>query len=49
MRYALAVVAFAEIPEADLVEVVEADRAGDGVDEDSVRDGGGDDVCKVDG
>jgi hypothetical protein len=49
MRDSLVVVAFAEIPEADLVEVVQADGAGDGVDQDGVGDGGGDYVGEVDG
>ena len=41
---ALVVVALAEIPEADLVEVVETYGTGDGVDEDCIGNGGGDDV-----
>jgi hypothetical protein len=49
MGDSLAVVAFAEVPQADLVEVVEADRAGDGVDEDGVGDGRGDYIGEVDG
>lgn len=38
---------FAKVPEADLVEVVEADGLGDGVDEACVGDRGGDDVGQV--
>jgi hypothetical protein len=42
MSDSLAIIAFAEVPQADLVEVVEADGAGDGVDKYSVGDGRGD-------
>lgn len=37
----LIVVAFAEVPEPDLVEVVQAEGAGEGIDEDYVLRGGG--------
>lgn len=43
VRYAVAGVAFAEVPQADLVEVVEAEGAGEGVGEDEVAGGGGGD------
>ena len=45
----LAVIAFAEVPQTNLVEVVEADGAGDGVDKYSVGDGGRDYIGEVDG
>jgi hypothetical protein len=45
----VAIIAFTEVPEANLVEIVEADGAGDGVYEDGVGDGGGDYVGEVDG
>lgn len=38
---------FAKVPEADLVEIVEADGLGDGVDKARVGDRGGDDVGEV--
>jgi hypothetical protein len=44
-----AIIASTEVPEANLVEIVEADGAGDGVNEDGVGDGGGDYVGEVDG
>lgn len=47
MGYAFVVVAFAEVPEADLVVVVEAEGAGEGVDEDGVAGCGGDYVGYV--
>jgi len=40
--------ALTEVPEADLVEVVEADGAGNGVDEHGVWYGAGDDVGEAD-
>ena len=40
----LAVVTLTEAPEADLVEVVETDGTSDGVEEDRIGDGGGDDI-----
>jgi hypothetical protein len=40
-------VTFAKVPEADLVEVVQPDGLGDGVDEARVGDGRGDDVGEV--
>lgn len=46
--YAFVVVAFAEVPQADLVEVVKAEGTGEGVDEDGITGGGGDDVGYVD-
>ena len=49
MRDTLAIVAFTEIPEAHLVEVVEADRTCNRVDENSVRNGGRNDVGQIDG
>jgi hypothetical protein len=41
------VVAFAEVPEADLVEIVQAEGACERVDQLDVVGGGGDDVCEV--
>ncbi len=46
-RDVLAVVAFAEVPEPDVVEVVQAEGTRDGVDEDGVGDGDGEDVGEV--
>lgn len=43
--YSFVVVAFAEVPEADLVEIVQAEGAREGVGEDNVLGVGGDDVC----
>lgn len=43
--YAFIVVAFAEVPEADLVEVVQAEGAREGVDEGYVGWGGGGDYA----
>lgn len=40
-------VTFAKVPEADLVEVVQSDGLGDGVDEARVGNGGGDDVGEI--
>lgn len=45
----LIVVAFAEVPEADLIEIVEAEGAGEGIDELDVICRGGDDVGEVEG
>ena len=45
---ALVVVALAEVPQTDLVEVVEPDGAGDTVDEDGIGDGEGNDVGEID-
>jgi hypothetical protein len=45
--YSFVVVAFAEVPEADLVEVVKTKGARERVDELDVAGGGGDDVGEV--
>ena len=42
-------VAFAERPQADLIEVVEAKGASDGIDQDGVWDGQGNDIGQIDG
>jgi hypothetical protein len=41
------VIAFAEVPQTDLVEVVKADRAGDGIDEDGIGHGARDDTREI--
>lgn len=46
---ALVVVALAEVPQPDLVEIVEAERAREGVDEDDVAGARRDDVGQVEG
>ncbi len=47
-RNAFIVIAFTEVPESDLVEIVEAEGACEGVNEHKVFAGrGGDDVCEV--
>jgi len=43
----LAIVSFAVAPQANIVEVVETECPGDGVDEDRIRDRGWDDVAEV--
>ena len=45
MSYSFIVVAFAEVPEPDLIEIVQAERACEGIDEYDVFGGGRDDVC----
>jgi hypothetical protein len=45
----LVVITFTEVPEANLVEIVETDGAGNGIYEDRVGNAGGDDVSEVDG
>lgn len=41
------VVALAKVPESDLIEIVESEGAGDGIDENGVGDGAGDNVREV--
>jgi hypothetical protein len=49
MGDSLVVITFTEVPEANLVEIVETDGARNGIYEDGVGNGGGDDVSEVDG
>lgn len=47
MGDAVAIVALAEAPQADLVEVVQADGTGDGVDKNGIGHGKGDNIGQV--
>lgn len=47
MRDALIIVTLTEVPQADLVEIVQPDRTGDGIDQDGIGHGDGDDVGEV--
>lgn len=47
MGDALTVVALAEVPQTDLVKIVQPDGSGDRVDEDGIGDGERDDVGEI--